>query len=157
MKTCCLSCLIVLLVASMACAEPRDEITTVLEAWHQAAAEADADVYFGTMTEDCVFLGTDATERWTRDELRVWSKTYFDRGSAWAFTAHDRVIYFAGDGHTAWFEEFLETDMGDCRASGVMSHIGDRWLIRHYDLTLTVPNELVDRLGELVAGLEESR
>src|SRR5690349_16554349 len=41
-------------------------IGAVLDDWHAAAAAADEERYFGLMTEDSVFLGTDATERWDK-------------------------------------------------------------------------------------------
>ena len=49
-------------------------IQTLTNNWHHDAAVANADAYFGAMTSDAVFLGTDATERWTRGEFREWSK-----------------------------------------------------------------------------------
>jgi ketosteroid isomerase-like protein len=36
----------------------------LLDSWHKAAAEAKFDAYFDKMTEDAVFIGTDATENW---------------------------------------------------------------------------------------------
>lgn len=142
-----------ILVASTAGADdPAREITVLLDTWHSASAAADADTYFGLMTPDCVFLGTDASERWRRDELRTWAEPYFAEAPAWAFNAHDRTIYTCGDGDVAWFEEYLDTNMGPCRASGVVSRTADGWRIRHYDLALTVPNDLIDALGDLVAG-----
>jgi ketosteroid isomerase-like protein len=38
----------------------------LLDSWHKAAAEAKFDAYFDKMTEDAVFIGTDATEKQTR-------------------------------------------------------------------------------------------
>ena len=48
-----------------------------MNAWHKAAATADEDTFFGSMTADAIYIGTDATERWLRDELKEWSKEYF--------------------------------------------------------------------------------
>ena len=149
--------ILVLIVVAMPCsvqAEPREDIASLLDAWHLAAA-ADADAYFGAMSEDCVFLGTDAGERWLRDELRTWAEPHFAEAPAWAFTAHDRSIKMNDTGDTAWFEEYLETGMGPCRASGVLTLDDGVWRIRHYDLALTVPNELVDALEDLISGLAE--
>ena len=135
---------------SVVSASPREDIGKVLDAWHQSSATADADTYYGAMTDDCIFLGTDATERWLRDELRAWAEPHFVEAPAWAFTVTERTIYLDEGGEVAWFEEYLGTGMGDCRASGVMKLVDDRWMIRHYDLALTVPNDLVDDLKSLV-------
>ena len=65
----------------------KDKINDVLDSWHLAAANADFEAYFDKMTDDGVFLGTDAMENWQNDEFRAFSKPYFDKGKAWSFTA----------------------------------------------------------------------
>lgn len=134
-------------------------VKKVLNNWHQASATADADAFFGAMTKDGVYLGTDASERWLRDELREWSKFAFERDTAWAFTASKREIYFSENQKIAWFEEMLDTQMGTCRASGVLTKIGGVWKIKHYDLSIMVPNDLIKDFKKLVAmgGLPKSK
>ena len=44
-----------------------EAIAMVLDDWHAAAAAADEDRYFAHFAPDAIFLGTDASERWTRD------------------------------------------------------------------------------------------
>ena len=81
-------------------AEAQDEAQVVndfIDAWHKAAATADEDTFFGSMTADGIYIGTDASERWLRDDMREWSKKYFERESAWAFTAtKKRRLFFGG-------------------------------------------------------------
>ncbi len=128
-------------------------IAAVLDAWHGAAAAADEEKYFSYFTPDAVFLGTDPGERWTRDEFRKWAHPYFARGKAWAFRAVSRWISFSPDRNVAWFDEALDTpNMGPCRGSGVLLRIGDTWRIAQYNLSVPIPNDLVDeftrRIGE---------
>lgn len=129
---------------------PIDQIDTLLNQWHRAAATADEEVYFGSMTPQGVFLGTDETERWLREEFRSWSKTYFDRESAWDFTPYDRYTILAEDHSMAWFDEKLKTWMGVCRGSGVLIRTQAGWKIAHYNLAVTIPNEKIDGFIELV-------
>lgn len=124
-------------------------VNEVLDQWHQAAADADFDTYFGLMTEDGVFLGTDATENWQNQEFRDFSKPYFDKGKAWTFHPVERNIYFNGDKEVAWFDELLQTQMGLCRGSGVLEKTGSGWKIAHYVLSIAVPNEHVDALTSM--------
>ncbi len=42
-------------------------VAAVLDGLHAAAASADEEKYFAAFAPDAVFLGTDATERWTLD------------------------------------------------------------------------------------------
>ena len=71
----------------------RASINTMLNDWHRAARLADEDAYFAHCAgDDAVFMGTDATERWTAKEFRVWAHPYFERGTAW-----ERALGAVGD------------------------------------------------------------
>jgi ketosteroid isomerase-like protein len=125
------------------------EINQLLDAWHQAAANADFDAYFDSMTADGVFVGTDATEHWGREEFMAFSKPYFDRGKAWDFTPLERHVFISPDGGVAWFDELLDTWMQLCRGSGVVVLEDGQWRIAHYVLSIAVPNEEVSGVIEL--------
>ncbi|TAK42505.1 MAG: hypothetical protein EPO28_07185 [Saprospiraceae bacterium] len=140
--------------------EPYNDKTAInemLDAWHHAAAVADEDAFFGSMTADATYLGTDATERWLRDDMKAWSAKYFERESAWAFTPKNRQVYLSADGRMAWFEELLDTWMGACRGSGVLQKTAEGWKIRHYNLAVTVPNEVIKGFIELVKNATEKK
>ena len=136
-----------LLFGTISAQEQKDKINTVLDSWHKAAANADFDAYFGLMTSDGVFLGTDATENWQNEAFKAFSKPYFDKGKAWSFTAVDRNIYV--DGNVAWFDEVLDTQMKLCRGSGILKLVDGDWKIAHYVLSILVPNENVDALVKI--------
>ena len=106
--------------ASTASAQtPSQQVAAVLDDWHQAASVADEARYFGHFAPNGVFMGTDATERWTVTEFREWAKPQFQRKSAWSFRPRDRHVEFSGDRKTAWFDEMLDTpNLGVCRGSG---------------------------------------
>ncbi len=124
--------------------EPRAAISAVLDDWHKAAAAADEARYFGHFTADAVFLGTDATERWTRDEFRAWARPFFARGKAWSFRAVSRNVAVSRDGAVAWFDEALDTpNMGPCRGSGVLVKLDGSWKIAQYNLSVPIPNALL--------------
>ena len=120
-------------------------VASVIDSWHAAAAAADEEKYFSYFTPDAVFLGTDATERWTRDEFRKWAHPYFAKGKAWSFRATARWISFATDGSVAWFDERLDTpNLGPCRGSGVLVSTPAGWKIAQYNLSIPIPNDLAD-------------
>ena len=119
-------------------------IHQVLDQWHEAAAKADFEGYFGLMGEQSTFIGTDAMENWQREAFESFSRPYFDKGKAWAFKARERNIYISENGDFAWFDELLDTWMGTCRGSGVLEKTKNSWKIRHYVLSLTIPNEEID-------------
>lgn len=128
--------------------EPSPEaINIVLDDWHEAAAEGDFEGYFDHFENDSsIFMGTDATERWTISEFKPWSKPYFeDDGVAWTFTPTFRKVYFSENGKTAWFDEELDTpNLGPSRGSGVLVKNEKGWKIAHYNLTIPIPNSIVD-------------
>ncbi len=111
---------------------PKEAINEVMEQWHAAAANANFDKYFGLMTSDGVFIGTDATENWQNQEFRNYAKPYFDKGKAWSFSTIERNIYLSDSNNIAWFDELLNTQMGICRGSGVLENEDGEWKIKHY-------------------------
>lgn len=125
-------------------AQEKPNIDQVLTQWHKAASEANFEEYFGLMTKDGVFIGTDATENWQNKDFRAFSKPYFDRGKAWNFKTLERNIYTEENSNIAWFDELLSTQMGICRGSGVLQKTQDGWKIAHYVLSITIPNENVE-------------
>ena len=131
-------------------------INTVLDNWHQAAATANFESYFGAMTHDAIFIGTDATENWNKKAFQEFAKPYFDRGKAWNFTALERHIYFSKDGKTAWFDELLNTQMKICRGSGVLVKEKKTWKIKHYVLSMTIPNDNTDAVIKIKAPIEDA-
>lgn len=130
-------------------AQEKSNIDNVLTQWHQAASEANFEEYFGLMTKDGVFIGTDPTENWQNKDFRAFSKPYFDRGKAWSFKTLERNIYTEENSNIAWFDELLATQMGICRGSGVLQKTEDGWKIAHYVLSITIPNENVEEATAL--------
>ncbi|WP_431126430.1 nuclear transport factor 2 family protein [Flagellimonas flava] len=141
--------LMICAVSLQAQTDDKQQIGQLLDAWHLAASNADFDGYFSKMTDDGVFLGTDATENWQNKEFREFSKPYFDRGKAWSFTAVERNVYINESKDFAWFDELLDTQMKLCRGSGALKKENGQWKIAHYVLSIAVPNENVSELIEL--------
>ncbi|MEP7251958.1 MAG: nuclear transport factor 2 family protein [Ginsengibacter sp.] len=134
----------------------KNQISALLDSFNVAAAKADYDRYFDYYTDDAIFTGTDATERWDKKEFMVWAKPYFDKGHTWNFKAIDRHIYFDSTGNTAWFDELLNTQMKICRGSGVLVKVGNEWKMKQYILSATIPNDLMDSVVTLKAPIEDS-
>ena len=127
----------------------REQINLQLDKWHKAAANADYDTYFEIMTDDSVFLGTDALENWQKDAFKAFSKPYFAKGKAWNFTAVQRNIYVDEGEEFAWFDELLDTQMKLCRGSGVLKKVDGVWKLAHYVLSIAIPNENVSEVIHL--------
>ena len=149
--------IVLFVVAAAARAQPApagatsEAVATVLDAWHAAAASADEEKYFSYFTPDAVFLGTDGTERWTRDEFRKWAHPYFARVKAWSFHSTARWISFSPDRSVAWFDEALHTpNLGPCRGSGVLIATPAGWKIAQYNLSIPIPNGLSDEFKKRI-------
>jgi ketosteroid isomerase-like protein len=134
----------------------KQEIGQMLDAWNTAASKADFKAYFDLLTEDAVFIGTDATENWVKKDFMAWAKPFFDKGKAWSFTAMERNIFFDKSGELAWFDELLNTQMKICRGSGVVVKEGGQWKIKQYVLSTTIPNDKIDAVTEMKAPVEDS-
>lgn len=126
------------------------EINAFIDKWHQAASDANADVFFGSMADHSIYIGTDASERWTKTEFISFAKPYFDKGKAWDFKPYDRDVHVTSDAKIAWFSELLTTWMGVCRGSGVLVRTDQGWKLEQYHLSVTVPNDLIKDFISLV-------
>lgn len=117
--------------------------------WHQDVAVFDYAAYFDFMSEGFIYLGTDPTERWTKTAFGEFCKPYFDRKSTWDFKTNWRNWYFSEDQKVAWFEESLNTQMEECRGSGVLILENGVWKIAHYNLSVVIENEKMKRFIKL--------
>lgn len=150
--------LVAILVIASACASlPRKDpatVANVIDAFHTAASKADETAYFDLLAPDAVFFGTDASERWDKQQFREFAHPFFSQGKGWTFTPRDRHIYFSADGRTAWFDEMLDSaSYGVCRGTGVLQRIDGSWKIEQYHLTIPIPNALAK---EFVGRIRES-
>lgn len=123
----------------------------VLTSWHLAADQGLYEFYFDQMTDDSVFLGTDASERWTKAEFMEYAREPFSDGNGWTYKQIESHIAFDDDRETAWADELLENEKyGILRGTSVLRKVNDRWKIAHYSLTFLVPNERAARVVEVI-------
>ncbi len=127
----------------------KKQINQQINNWHLAAAHADEDFFFSQFAKNGIYIGTDPTELWTAQELKEWSKTYFDRDTAWDFKPIERHIYLSKNKKVAWFNELLNTWMGVCRGSGVLEMEGGKWKIQQYHLSVSIPNDKMEEYLKL--------
>lgn len=129
------------------------QVDGFLNEWHDDAAHARL-AFFDKIARDGVYIGTDKTERWYRDEFKAWASRFFERKSAWAFTPLNRNVYASGDKSIIWFDEQLDTQMGVCQASGVIRKTATGFEIVHYQLSMAVPNEVGAKVTGLIKEFE---
>lgn len=125
----------------------KENVNAVLDHWHEAASKANFSDYFGVMDSISVFIGTDATENWNKKKFETYSKPHFDNGKAWNFKVLERNLYISDSRDFAWFDENLDTKRGTFRGSGVLEKKGNQWKIKHYVLSVPIPN---DNMNEVV-------
>lgn len=136
--------------------EARADVERVIDAWHEAAARSDLDRYMELMADDAIFLGTDATERWTKAELLEYARAPFAAGRGWVMRPIRRDVMIEG-GTFAFFDEDLEAvNLGAARGSGVLRLEPEGWRIVHYNLAITVPNERFEAVRDLLRASETS-
>ncbi|MCZ6754618.1 MAG: nuclear transport factor 2 family protein [Gemmatimonadetes bacterium] len=133
-------------------------VAATLNTLHQAASEADFNRYNGVFAANAVFLGTDATERWTRDQFMGYAKPYFDQGRGWTYVMVERHVSIAADGATAWFDERLDNaSYGETRGSGVLIKESGEWKISQYNLTIPMPNDLAREFVDRIRREQQAR
>lgn len=146
--------MLLVLLGSCFTINANESINQLLDGFHQAASQADEKTYLGSLTEDSVFLGTDASERWTKQQFSSFVKPYFNKGQGWTYYPMKRHISILSDGKTAFFDELLENEKyGQCRGSGVLVKTSKGWKIAQYNLSIPMPNALANQFVKQIKKL----
>ena len=153
-----MSLIILLFVTLFSCAQNIQSqqtdiaaINKVLDDYHQAAANGEWDTYFDLMSDDAVFIGTDAGERWVKQEFRQYSSG----SNGWVYTPQQRNVNITPDGLSAWFDEaLLSQSYGSSRGTGVLMLTAVGWKISQYHLTLPIPNGIVRGITDQIKEYE---
>ncbi len=112
---------------------------------HRAKAEGDGERYFGHFAADGVFLGTDRAERFSLAGVRAILGPYYAHGARPTTIPIEQVVYPSADGGWAWFEQLVERQhVGRMRGTGVLRRVDDTWKLVHYNVVLTVPDDLTE-------------
>ena len=132
-------------------------ISQLLDRLHADATRADGDAYFDHFAKDAVFIGTDASERWTVPAFRAYALPLFAEGKGWTYRPRARHITVAQIpcGCVAWFDEILDSaSYGTSRGTGVVALTPAGWKIEQYALTFPIPNELAPELTAQIKRFE---
>ena len=128
-----------------------DGVNTTLDSLHEAASEAQEERYFSLFTEDAIFVGTDAKERWNMKQFRAYAHPHFSRGEGWTYVSYDRHLMINKDKTVVWFDELLTHEKyGRARGSGVLILQRGQWKIAHYVLSFPIPNERAQEVIRLI-------
>jgi hypothetical protein len=74
---------------SLSESEKSKAINTALDAFHNAASDADGKRYFELLHRRAVFIGTDGSERWTKAQFKEFAMPYFSKGTGWTYHPRD--------------------------------------------------------------------
>lgn len=151
----------------------------VIDALHAAASRAEFDNYFSLFTPDAVFIGTDATERWTVDQFKAYAKPIFQKAAgankaAWTYVprpASRHLTVIPGpkgeeDATVAFFDELLDNEnYGTTRGTGVLRKVtigeGENaktmWKVSQYSLSIPIPNPIAKRVAAMVKTEEKKK
>ena len=109
-------------------ADAMKEVDATLTRFHEAASKADGKTYFDLFAPEGVFIGTDATERWTVPEFKKYAEPHFSKGKGWTYTMKSRHIQLIPSQDAAWFDEILENvSYGVCRGTGALRKVEGKW------------------------------
>jgi hypothetical protein len=132
-------------------------IDSTLNELHDAAAKSDGRRYFKLFTDDGVFIGTDASERWTVKQFRAYAEPFFSKGQGWVYKPRSRQVVIADVPCKciAWFDELLDSkNYGTSRGTGVLVKKNGSWKIAQYALTFPIPNDLAKNMTAEIRSFE---
>ncbi|NMH65480.1 nuclear transport factor 2 family protein [Shewanella sp. SHSM-M6] len=117
------------------------EAGRVLDALHLSAKTADWDRYFSLYSQDALFLGTDADERWGMAELEQYARPT----KGWRYDVMERHLLRHAE--VIVFDERLSSlAYGACRSSGTLIHTLAGWKLLQYHLSFPIPNEMAKEI-----------
>jgi len=129
----------------------KENIGKVLTGFHDAASKADWGTYFNFLSADAIFLGTDASERWTKPVF----KEYATKTDGWTYRLTERHINLTPDGNSAWFDELLVNEKyGTSRGTGILIRTDAGWKISQYNLVFPIPNDLAAGITQQIQTFE---
>jgi len=128
-----------------------EAVGKVIDDFHDAAVHGDKDRYFGHLTNDAVYLGTDEWERWPKyPDFDDYVSGRFKDGSGWSYKSVERTIRFNDRSDVAWFDEVLYSEInGRLRGTGVLTLRSGQWKLEHYAMSFLIFNENWDEVIEL--------
>lgn len=138
-------------------AKPIASIESTLNQLHDAASKADGRRYFSLFTADAIYIGTDASERWTLKQFRAFAEPYFNKGTGWTYKPRSRHVVIADVPCrcVAWFDELLDSESyGTSRGTGVLVKQHGSWKIAQYALTFPIPNDLAKGMTAEIRSFE---
>jgi len=136
----------------------KNSINKLLNSFHQHAANAEAKPYFDLLSQESIFLGTDASERWTKEEFKAYVVPYFSKGQGWLYTPTQRNISLLETEQVAFFDELLDSETyGICRGSGVLIKTLQGWKISQYNLSIPMPNGVAKALVKKIKVFEHNK
>lgn len=83
-----ISCLLFILLVASACGSYKNTVPTafqineankLLDDWHKDVANFRYKMYFNKMTASAFFIGTDASEVWSKEEFMAFSKPFLTK------------------------------------------------------------------------------
>lgn len=154
-----LAALILVALAGTAGAQ-QAQIDSTLNQLHASASKADGKTYFGLFTDDAIYIGTDAGERWTIAQFRAFAEPYFNKGTGWTYVPRERHVTVADIPCrcVAWFDELLDSrSYGTSRGTGVLELKDGRWKISQYALTFPIPNDLAKGMTDQIKAFESKK
>lgn len=125
-------------------------INNKMDDFHHAADVGDKVRYLNHFAKDGVFMGTDDWERWPYDEFSQYVNTHFKDGKGWSYTPIKRHTTVNDQALFAWVDEIVESKKwGRFRGTAVLEKTDQGWKLKHYSLSVLVPNESWEAVSDI--------
>lgn len=129
-----------------------------MDDFHDAADKGDKVRYLNHFAEDAVFMGTDDWERWPFKKFSEYVSGRFKDGKGWSYKPVQRFTSFSDTKELAWVDEIVESQQwGRFRGTAVLAKTAQGWRLKHYSLTMLVPNEAWPGVSEVTKKAYDER
>ena len=129
-----------------------NNIDSLLDAIHEAAASSNLNAYFACFDKNARYIGSDSKENWSINEFLQFSQPKFERCLGWVYKTvpESRHLNFYPSESSpllCTFDELLRSETFEalCRGTGtaILNSCTGCWLILQYHISFPIPNEIV--------------
>jgi len=125
-------------------------INKKMDDFHDAADKGDNARYLNHFAKDGVFMGTDDWERRPFPAFLEYVNKHFKDGKGWSYKPVKRYTSLNKAKNVAWLDEILESKKwGRFRGTAVLEKVGRVWKLKHYSLSVLVPNETWEEVNSV--------
>jgi len=133
------------------------DVDILMDKFHKSTSAGDGDMMVSCLSDQFVFLGTDAKERWERAPFESYARERFSKNSSWTYKLLKRNVTKVSDSFYIFDESLKNSYLGTCRSTGSIVLQKGSLKLAQYSLSMPVPNDIILGFVDQIKQFEETQ